>query len=119
MWPIHSFVNLERAGFAAWAVFSGSHSAQVGPLVRLNVALDVHSTQVMIVFVGAGGHVTTVLQGEISNNQKFKFRFLGAVPGAHSTEATGSGAEQFANLFCVRGPHCSCARLSASSFCNW
>ncbi len=56
------------ARVAARTSFAGFDRAQFEPVVHLNVARDVDTAQVMIVFVSARGHVVAVFQRGIRDD---------------------------------------------------
>ena len=70
MTDLHSFVDFEHSGFATWTGFAGSHGAQVSPLIDLDIAFDIDTAKVMVIFVGAGGHVAATFQTQIGDDQQ-------------------------------------------------
>ena len=96
---LHRLENFERAGIAARTGFAGIDRAQVGPLIDLNVALDIDAAKVMVVFVGAGRHVAAALKREVGDDQQIlAFASARLCLCAHPAQTAGARAEQIANL---------------------
>src|SRR5262249_25421022 len=55
------------------AAFACIDSAKARPFIYLNVALDTDASQMVVVLVRTGGHITATLQGFISDNLRDEF----------------------------------------------
>ena len=107
---LHSFEHFEHAGFATRTSFARLDRAQLEPLINRNVSRDVDAAKVMIVFVGASGHVASIFQRRICNDAQIgicctRFRLC-----ADTAETTRARAKQIAYLFRMRRAHCSGAQ---------
>ena len=67
---LHGFENFQHAMVAARARFTCVDRAQISPAIDFNVAFDIDAANVMVVFVGAGGHVATTLKPGVGHDQQ-------------------------------------------------
>ncbi len=88
--------HLQRA-VTARAALTGGGGAQFGP-GRLEVGAGGHAGEVVIVLVGAAGHVGAALQAFVRHHHQLRRR-------VHRAEAAGAGAHDLANLLVLGRPH--------------
>src|SRR6185369_10174063 len=98
MTDLHAFENFKRAGLTVRTSLAGLNCAQFKPLVDRNVSRDLHTAQVMIVFVCPRGHIAPVPQRSVSDNaQLWRSRLC-----TDSAKTSRTRAEQISNLFGMR-----------------
>src|SRR6185295_10732231 len=96
---LHALENFERAIVTAWTSLARTYCSEVSPLIDFDIAFDVDATNVMVVFVGAGGHVATALETLVGNYHEVLLRRARGLFRSNSTKTARTRAQQFANLF--------------------
>ena len=87
--------DLKRSA-AILAGLVGLDSAQVGPLVNVDVAGDVDPGPMPVVGVGAGGQTAPILECGVADDAQ--------TVDAHRTQRSGIGAEMLDRFLSSRGP---------------
>src|SRR5258708_5322713 len=92
------FRDIQYSDLATWTEFSGCSRSKINPQIGMNVAFDIHASQMVIIKVRAGCHILSACQSEVGDNSYSASPFPSGLSGLNASKTAGAGAKQLDDL---------------------